>query len=150
MKSNLDTHIADASSETDVGRVYVVVNDETLLEHGAHYLINGSEWVMAVLGEAAWKILQRRGTPTLLEIDLPLSLATAFEREQLAACMLLEWTRIACNQPSWLAPIDFSFSFASDIPAACVVGHSHPTVLKNPHSRGHIYRATKTSCAFCP
>ena len=85
---------------------------------------------MAVLGPTGWAVLRRIGVPTLIEIDLRLSACLPSDRKGLATDMFREWTRVACNGHEWSAPIDCSFCLFTDIPAAWVVDHSHPTELK--------------------
>ncbi len=145
----LSKAIAEIDNTTDDGRLYVVADDTCLLDHAAHYLINGSEWIMAVLGDEGRRFLRAHGTPTLLEIDLPLRMAHPGTLHAFAQALLQEWTRMTCNRPDWSAPIDFTFCLQVDIPASCIVGHTHPTDLRDPHARGATYRSNATTCALC-
>jgi hypothetical protein len=149
MKDRLDHTIEEIDNELDPGRLYVVADERGLLDDSAHYLINGSEWIMAVLGPTGWPVLRRIGAPTLIEIDLRLSACLPSDRKGLATDMLREWTRVACNGHEWSAPIDCSFCLFTDIPAAWVVGHSHPTELKDPHDAFRIYRSPNKICKHC-
>jgi hypothetical protein len=145
----LSKAIAEIDNTTDDGRLYVVADDACPLDHAAHYLINGSEWIMAVLGDEGRRFLRSNGTPTLLEIDLPLRMARPDTLHAFAREMLREWTRMTCNRPDWSAPIDFTFCLCSDIPASCIVRHTHPTELRDPHAGGATYRSSATTCALC-
>ncbi|WP_157223270.1 hypothetical protein [Rhodovulum sp. PH10] len=140
----------EANEVEDVrsGRLYVVADDRTLVKYAAHYLIYGSEWLLAVLGPVGADILKGRGVPTLVEIDLPLHMAGDYSRKALARCLLNEWTRFVCNRPDWLASIDFSFCLLQNIPPECVAGHSHPAELRDP-IEGAVYQASKTTCIHC-
>lgn len=149
MKDRLNAAISEIDNEIDVGRLYVVVDDTGLLEEAAHYLIYHSEWIVAVLGEAGRPVLRSRGVPTLLEIDLPLRMASRFARKELALVMLCEWTRCICNEPDWSAPIDFSFCLDEDIAAEFIVGHSHPRELPDPLERGIVHRTKRHHCKAC-
>jgi hypothetical protein len=149
MRDRFDAAIAEIDNTFDEGRLYVVVSDESLLKHGAHYLIYGSEWTMAVLGCSGRAVLKRIGVPTILEIDLPLRISSVYMRKQLAVRLLNEWTRLACNLPDWSAPIDFSFCLRESIPAKYVVGHSHPAALKDQHENYTVYRTAEPTCIHC-
>jgi hypothetical protein len=51
MRDRVDAAIAEIENELDPGRLYVVADDAVLLKHAAHYMIYGSEWISAVLGQ---------------------------------------------------------------------------------------------------
>jgi hypothetical protein len=125
------------------------LSDEALLRDSAHYLIHGSEWIMSLFDERGRRILKRLGAPTFIEIDLPATMTHGNDRDQLARVMLMEWTRLACNGHEWSAPVDFSFFLVQDVPPACVVGHSHPEKMIDPHDGMREYRSPITSCKFC-
>jgi hypothetical protein len=147
-KSRLSENVAKIDNTLDIGRLYVVADDQVLIKHAAHYLIYGSEWISAVLGFDR-HVLKRTGVPTLLEIDLPLRMASFATRREFAAKMLREWARFACNEPDWSAPIDFTFTLGDDIPPEWVVGHSHPGELVDPLDHMNTYRTPVTVCAHC-
>jgi hypothetical protein len=107
MKPQLDRAIAEVDNEHDYSRAYVMVSDEALLD-SAHYLIHGSEWIMSLFYDDGRSILKGIGAPTLIEIDLPLSVTHSSDRRGLAEDMLQEWTRLACNGQKWVAPINLS------------------------------------------
>lgn len=85
--------------ERDTGKLYVVVDDRSLVEDSGHYLLYGSEWIQALLGWSAHEVLRRRGAPTIFMVELPLAEATPHELEQLARVLLQEWTRVKVNAP---------------------------------------------------
>ncbi|WP_157516682.1 hypothetical protein [Methylosinus sp. LW3] len=148
MRTRLDISIAEVDITLDIGRLFVVADDTALLERAAHYLIYGSEWITAVLGRGR-HVLLKTGVPTMIEVDLPLSVATPATRIAFARKMLSEWTRRTCNLPDWHAPIDFSFCLHENIPPAWVVGHSHPVQLRDPLERRQLYKSPRTRCAYC-
>lgn len=149
MRDRVDEAIREVNNTLDEGRLFVVADDTALVKYAAHYLIYGSEWITAVLGHSGHRVLRTIGVPTLLEIDLPLSMSSFQTRKELAVKLLDEWTRFTCNSPDWSAPIDFSFLLRSTIPASCVVGHSHPAELRDPLNGKTLYRSPRTACAFC-
>jgi hypothetical protein len=148
VKPRLSEAITKIDNTLDIGRLYVVADDQALIKHAAYYLIYGSEWISAVLGYDR-SVLKTIGVPTLLEIDLPLRVSSLATRREFAVKMLREWTRFACNLPDWSAPIDFTFTLGADIPPEWVMGHSHPKELVDPLERFSIYRTPSVDCAHC-
>jgi hypothetical protein len=137
------------STQRDTGRLYLVMDDRGLTNGAGHYLLYGSEWVQCVLGFEAHEALRRRGVPTILVVDLPLSMVSSHEREQLAGKMLQEWTRIKVNRPDWVPELDFTFCLREAIPGAMVVAHFHPDVIRD-HYYGNIQRRVgPQSCPSC-
>ena len=149
MLPTLDQNIAKIDSPIDDGRCYVVVSDKGLLDHAAHYLIHGSEWITSLFDEYARRFLRDIGAPTLLEIDLPFTATNYSDRRAFAEDMLMEWTRLTCNGEEWIAPINISFLLVNDLPAECIVGHSHPPTLRNPHDRERLYSSPVITCKHC-
>jgi hypothetical protein len=149
MRSTLDQSIAEIDSPIDDGRGYVVVSDKALLDHAAHYLIHGSEWIMSLFDDYARRFLREIGAPTLLEIDLPFTATHRSDRRAFAEDMLMEWTRLTCNGEEWIAPINISFLLVNNLPPECIVGHLHPPTLRNPHDRERLYRSPVITCKHC-
>lgn len=149
IKARIDSFISEINNTRDIGRLYVSADDGSLRKHAAHYLIYGSEWITAVLGPPGHRVLRSIGVPTFIEVDLPLHMSNPETLTAFARKMLSEWTRLTCNLPDWSAPIDFTFEFQRTIPANCIVGHSHPTELKDPLDQYRVYRASNGTCAQC-
>lgn len=147
--SALGGAVADVGNEHDVGRLYVVVDERPLLERAAQYLTCGSEWMLAVSDAEGRRRLRAHGAPTLLEIDLPLAMTNAMYGQAFARVMSREWARLICDRPDWAAPLDFTFCLYVDIPPACVVGHRHPTDLRDPTRHGELYRSKAAWCRHC-
>lgn len=99
----------------------------------------GGAWIAAVLSTSGRGVLKTIGAPTLLEIDLPLSMNSFQTCTELAVIMLNEWTRFSCNKPEWSAPIDFSFCLKSNIPSSCAIGHSHPAELHDQCNERELF-----------
>jgi hypothetical protein len=116
-------------TERDTGRLYLVMDDRGLTKSAGHYLLYGSEWIQCVLGSEAHEALRRRGAPTILVVDLPLTMITSHERKQLAVALLREWTRIKVNKPHSVPELDFTFCLGEDVPGNMIVGHFHPEVF---------------------
>jgi hypothetical protein len=149
MRGQVDNRIARIDNTIDQGRLYVAAGDKAMLERFGQYLVYGSEWISAVLGHDGRHVLREYGTPTVIEIDLPLKFLTFEVRKNLAQWMLLEWTRLTCNEPNWIAPFEFGICLQIDLPPALVVGHYHPEEVVDPLD-GHItYRSPSTVCDYC-
>ncbi|WOH59913.1 hypothetical protein [Bradyrhizobium sp. BWC-3-1] len=149
LRKRLPEAIAQLDDNHEEGLLYVVADDQALVNEANHYLIYGSEWISAVLGYTYRHVLKETGVPTLLEIDLPLRIVSLATRTELAAKMLREWTRLTCNQPDWSAPIDFTFMLRASIPPEWIVGHSHPETLKDSLDSHNTYRSPSTHCEHC-
>ncbi|WP_247558689.1 hypothetical protein [Bradyrhizobium sp. 138] len=72
LRKRLPEAIAQFDDDHEEGLLYVVADDQALVNEANHYLIYGSEWISAVLGHTYRHVLKETGVPTLLEIDLPL------------------------------------------------------------------------------
>lgn len=133
--------------DRDKGRVYLTADDKGLVESAGHYLLYGGEWFMCMLGFAGHEALRKRGVPTMLQLDLPLSAVLTHERTQLSQVLLQEWVRIKVNRPDWVPDLDFTFCLRQDVPPEWLVGHYHPPVVVDAH---HGYIKRKTLDPFCP
>lgn len=137
------------STDRDTGRLYLVMDHRGLTESAGHYLLYGSEWIQCVLGFEAHEALRRRGFPTIFAVNLPLSMVTSNEREQLARALLQEWTRIKVNRPDWVPELDFTFCLRNDIPATMIVGHFHPEAICDPFYQNLMRRVGPQKCPGC-
>lgn len=148
LQPQLDQRIDEVNNQTDEGRCHVVLDERPLLEYAAHYLIYGSEWISAILGPGSWPYLQKIGTPTMLEIDLPLNIIFQSTRDNLADLFLREWTRQKARNPKEVLSVDFTFIVPQNIAPEHISGHYHPAELKDPYS-GNIFRSETRYCAYC-
>lgn len=137
------------STDRDTGKLYLVLDDRALTSRAGHYLLYGSEWVQSVLGWGAHESLRRRGVPTILAIDMPLSMVTARQREALAKALLQEWTRAKVNRPDWVPELDFTFYLHEEIPGGMIINHSHPEVIRDPFYQNIERRTPRQSCPAC-
>lgn len=141
------------STDRDIGRLYLVMDDRGLTGRAGHYVLYGSEWLQCVLGFGAHEPLRRRGFPTILAVNLPLDMVTSQERKQLAGTFLQEWTRIKVNRPDWVPELDFTFCLREDIPGEMIVGHFHPEVVHDPfyqNTKRHFGQQRCLGCGAAP
>jgi len=129
------------------GKLYVVVDDRYLVDFAGHYMIYGSEWLIAVLPYHRDRLFEL-GTPTILEISLPLARVDSKTRIQLARYMLLEWVRQLVRK-SGIILLDFSFMFKENLPPELIVSHFHPEEIRNPLENMALYHVDISQCAIC-
>lgn len=150
LRPSLERRLAEfACDDRDTAWLHVGLDDRVQLDHAGHYMLYGSEWLMAFLGEAGHATLRGLGVATMLEIDLPLDWTSSGTRGELAQALLQQWTRVAVNAPDWSPQIDFTFSLRHDLPAHCIVGHYHPEVLVDNHHGFIRRRQLATTCPAC-
>lgn len=119
------------------GASFVALDDRRLLDHCGHYLIYGSERICGIaaqLGRNRIKdyrqVLKRFGIPTIFRISLPLAMIAESDLLELAD-VVREWVpRIRAGRRP--RQIDFTFQLARDIPAKHILGHEHPTRIRDP------------------
>jgi hypothetical protein len=128
--------------------VYFVLDQRDLLRRAGHYLIYGSEWLCSVFGPRQ-PLLRNRGVPTLMEIAFPLAEASGGDRQQLARLLLHEWTRLTGLNLDAPRLVDFSFAVQGGIPSASIVGHSHPSAIRDPLDGFREYVHERTTCSHC-
>ncbi len=128
--------------------VYLALDQRHLLRYAGHYLIYGSEWLCSVFGKCR-ELLRNCGTPTVIEIALPLARASESDRRQLARHLLQEWTRLSALSLHESSPVDFSFAVRERIEAKMIVGHSHPPAIRDPLDGGRNFINDRTACRHC-
>ena len=151
MRPSLEARLAEACRRfgSDAGRLYVCIDDRVQLEHIGHYCLYGSEWISGALGPGARNVLLRRGLPTMVELDLPLSWVSHSMRTSLARHLVREWTRAVVNRSDWVPQIDFCFMLQMPLPSYLVVGHSHQSTLPDLHDQYRLRRSDVTHCPSC-
>lgn len=149
LKSTIEERIRTFdATQRDAGKLYVVLDDRGMVTGGSgHYLLYGSEWMQCILGFEAHSALLEWGSPTIIEVDLPLRLVSEHQRIELARALLQEWARQKAARPSRVWHIDFSFMLRAAIPAEMVIGHYHPEKVVDPFS---TMRTRVTARMFCP
>lgn len=143
---------AAPEDDIDIDAVFVAVDNRHLIQSCGHYLILGSEWIAAYLGQAYYSALRERGIPTLLHLRLPLSWTSSQARAELARELFREWTRLTALRESSVRDIDFTFRLTTAIPPENLLDHTHPEQIPDPHHPqgwGRIWRNPNTRCPHC-
>lgn len=139
------------------GVMWLVGSDEYLVKECGHYLIQGSEYLMALAahlgrspsGEDYRFRLRNYGTPTILEVDVPIRLVPAAQHVEVAKMILSEWGQLAARRPLPFGGEPPCYVVRQDIPAECLQGHYHPERIIDPH-RGYRAHANRLlTCDVC-
>ncbi|KQQ78835.1 hypothetical protein [Aureimonas sp. Leaf324] len=132
----------------DAGRLFLALDDRSLLDGGGHYLLYGSEWLQTLLGWDAHPVMRRRGHPTIVRAALPLDSVSAGVRNELAAKLLLEWARRTAIRTVEVPKLDFSFCLRGDLPPSAILGHEHPAEIEDPFHRV-VWKTENRTCPDC-
>lgn len=136
---NLSAAIETVGSNLREGRVFFEANEAMLVDRCGHYMLYGSEYLTAIAahlnGSRDYRqILKRRGTPTLFVCDVPMTLISWDTVLDFAG------TAIAKVFEKHLCSEDFDseihhgagFSISAPLSPACIIGHCHPAVRRDP------------------
>lgn len=140
-ESDLQSAIAKVGADLREGRVFFEANEEMLIEHAGHYMLYGSEYLLAIAANIGNRrdyrqVLKNRGIPTLFVCDVPLDFISAdtlleFSGDALAKVFqeLLDGDDFEPDR--WLGA-----GFCINVPLAPehLVGHYHPVVRRDPHA----------------
>lgn len=145
--ASIEAAIADTDLRIDQDRVFLALDDRSLVKHTGHYMIYGSEAVMSV-GAAlirqgyrdAQTALTKIGRPTLLSCELPLSTLSRHSVRQLAESLHDEHRQCRGRQPAVARVRDHTVVVHADIPGAAVRSHHTPPAIPDWHRGGIIYR----------
>lgn len=144
---SIETAIADTALHIDQGRVFLALDDRSLINHAGHYMIYGSEAVMAVGATlvrqgypGAQAALMQVGRPTLLTCELPLSSLSDHSVRQLAESIYDEHRLARGRQRSVARRRDHTVVVHADIPGTAVRSHRTPPAIPDWHRGGISYR----------
>lgn len=153
--AQLDQAIAqfEPSRPSEAGKVWLLGCDKELVEHCGHYLIQGSEYLMALAGALGGFSLQRRlrdvGVPTIIEVDLPVSLVSGEQSMEIARSILSAWGQNVARRPLGLGNHPPCFVVRQTIPPAHIRAHHHPARIADPHSGYVSYANPHQTCPAC-
>ena len=151
LEGNIDARIQEIFGERDCrsGRVYLVIDDRLLTESAGQYLIYGSEWLLCMLRDYEREILKKVGVPTIFHIRLPLLEAPPYDRDRLAEELLIQWVRLQSEPDAIPHELNFAFEFSETIAPELIVGHNHPSRIKDPFYLPLCYTNKQLRCALC-
>jgi hypothetical protein len=130
--------------ERDHGRLFVSIDGRSLIERSGHYLIYGSERLLAIaahLGDSPtryrWR-LKSHGKPTLFRALLRWHALSETDIDGISREIAAEWQYFMRYGFSRIKM--YSFILREPIPASDILGHLHPTLICDPMERNTIYR----------
>lgn len=138
-KSRFDDAVARVGTHLREGRIFFECNEAALVDHCGHYMIYGSEYLLAIAahlkgGRDYRQVLRTLGRPTVFVCDVPLKLMEVHTLEEFAGCALealfSELLEGDDFQPDWARGA--GFCIYEPLPAAAIVGHYHPSQLWDP------------------
>ena len=144
-------------SNSERGAMWLVGSDKFLIEQCGHYLIQGSEYLMALAahlsrspsGEDYRFRLRQYGIPTILEVDIPVKLVPGAQQVEVAKMILSEWGQLAARRPMGFGDDPPCYVVRQDIPPECVRGHCHPERIIDPHKGHRSYANPLLTCDVC-
>lgn len=148
-RSSILEAAAKLKDRGDELKVFLALDERSLLTYAGHYLIYGSEWLTAALGENGRQALKRNGVPTLLYVNWPFRNASRSERSQFALRIFREWVRLTCLGSVTTSFADFTFVAAGRVDESLLLGHSHPNRIIDPLEGCRIYRTIRRTCDVC-
>ncbi|HXT14927.1 MAG TPA: hypothetical protein VN706_04815 [Gemmatimonadaceae bacterium] len=142
----LERAIADTQLDLDRDRIFFVLDDRALLRYAGHYLIYGSESIMAIAATAirlGGPNLQPRlrniGIPTLFTCDVPWTLLDNARQSEIADTLYDEHRVTRGRQKSESGLRDHTVILRCDVPASVIVSHHHPPSIADWHESGRPY-----------
>lgn len=153
---NVIHQFADRSS-SEKGTMWLVGCDTFLLEECGHYLIQGSEYLMALAAnlkrpqsfEDYRFRLRNYGIPTILEVDIPVKLLSATQHNEIAKMILSEWGQLAARRLLSFGDDPPCYVVRQKIPPECLRNHYHPELIVDPHKGRSLYVNSRLTCDFC-
>ncbi|GAB2894828.1 hypothetical protein GCM10027046_25010 [Uliginosibacterium flavum] len=157
-KSSLEQALSEFATRKvrEHGKIWVVLELDELIQHCGHYLIQGSEYIMALAaslsrihpGEDYRLRLRTVGIPTIFEVHVPTSYFSQNEIDALARLVLSEWgQKISGNH------LGMSCSpclvLHRSIEPEFIAGHTHPSRICDPHFGNRQYINPSLCCEFC-
>jgi len=146
-QSKIEAAIKDIGTETREGNVHFGLDDKFLIKHCSHYLIHGSEYLMAIaihlgheVGRDLTRVLRNIGFPTIFVCDIPISKVSYWEILELSGTLLSDLFESILSGDPIPSSLDFTITLNDIVGPECIVSHYHPKEIPNPHSRYEIYR----------
>nr|WP_319382362.1 hypothetical protein [uncultured Roseibium sp.] len=135
----LEAAIKAVGAGTRAGRVWFEGNERLLVEHAGHYMLYGSEYLTAIAANMRGtrdyrRVLKEIDQPVVLICDVPLDLMSDHMLEEFSGSAL-EMVFQELMDGAEFCPERMrgaAFCIREALPAECVIGYYHPTLLKDP------------------
>jgi hypothetical protein len=125
----------DSYQDYNRGKVFFCLEMEHLVEDCGHYMLYGSEYLLAVanrVGEP--EVLRRRGRATVIECDVPIPDIPMEDVRGLAGEILREIFERFCDRSYKPETLGFAFHISVRLAPENIVGFHFPTKILNPHN----------------
>jgi hypothetical protein len=116
------------------------LDGEHLVHQAGHYLIYGSETIMAIAATLmrmgyrnAQRALSESGRPMLIRCDLPMTLLGFDSRRELASALYEMYRRNRARLPRRVGSVDHTVVLYHDVPPEALHSHSEPTSIVDWH-----------------
>lgn len=146
-KSQIEAIIKGVKTETREGNVHLGLDDKFLIKYCGHYLIYGSEYLMAIavkLGHAVKKdltrVLRNIGIPTIFVCDIPFFKISNCEILELSGTLLEYLFESILSGTPIPSSLDFTITLNDVVESEYIISHYNPKEIPNPHSCYEIYR----------
>jgi hypothetical protein len=137
---DIEIAIANTDLRTDQGRIFLALDEKDLIANAGHYMIYGSESVMAVGADLirlgyhdAQAKLSRIGRPALFTCDLPVGLLLDRYVREIAESLYSQYRLSRGRRPRYPALRDHTVVVHADIPASALVSHTSPIFIPDWH-----------------
>lgn len=138
-EDHLRTAVEQVREATRQGHVYFECSERWLLELCGHYLLYGSEYLLALAANLGGtrdyrRYLKGRAPATLFVCDVPLVLLQYQTVKEFAGSALAAvFEGLQEGDDYEPEPIGAGFSIQTTLSPTCIVGHCHPTIKRDPH-----------------
>ncbi len=141
-------HEIDSIYKEPENEIFLGLDDKWILDVTGHYLIYGSEYLLALVAQLPIKntkpyrsVLRTIGKPTFIEINLPNTHEYVRDSSlrQLIYEMIRNWVYNIAHSKTECGWLDFTFSIYKPLPPEHICDHYHPTKIPDPHMGKKIY-----------
>ncbi len=136
---DLEKAIHTVGAKMREGRVYFEVDEEMLIDQAGHYMLYGSEYLIAIAAHLPGnrdyrQVLKTRGEPTLFVCDVPLKLISERTLQEFAGLALEAIFQELLDGPNyeqnrWQGA---GFYISETLNPNHLIGHYHPNVTNDP------------------
>lgn len=158
-KCSLDRVVANhlARTESERGKLWVVLSPADFVKDCGHYLIQGSEYLMA-LAATLCKIapgiedyrsrLRNVGIPTIFEANIPIECFANYQMCLLARNVLSAWGQKVARRDLGMS-CNPCLEVVQTVGPENIKGHTHPQNICDPHRGFAIYLNAQLRCPNC-
>lgn len=137
--AHIENAIQAVGRDMREGRLYFEANERMLVEHCAHYMLYGSEYMVGIAAHIEGhrdyrQVLKQHGTPTVFVCDIPLDYMHPNAVAEFAG-MAVEVLFKSILEPNYSHPLVGSgagICLRRALCPDCIVSHYHPQGLKDP------------------